>query len=69
MTGVADPVETGQRHQTVSQGDTTTPGFIPSPVAALEQTGAKSTCWCAKTLDLLSFDPAEGLGGCKEQIE
>ncbi|KAM6478979.1 hypothetical protein HDV62DRAFT_382257 [Trichoderma sp. SZMC 28011] len=30
VTGVADPVETGQRHQTVSQGDTTTPGFVPS---------------------------------------
>ncbi|EHK43920.1 uncharacterized protein TrAtP1_008368 [Trichoderma atroviride] len=29
------------------------------PVAALEQTGAKSTGSCAKTLDLLSFDPAE----------
>lgn len=59
VTGVADPVETGQRHQTVSQGDTTTPGFIPSQSRLWSRPAPCPLGSCAKTLDLLGFGRAE----------
>lgn len=69
VTGVADPVETGQRHQTVSQGDTTTPGFIPSQ-SRLWSRPAPCPLAHAQTPWICSaLIPPRGLSGCRKQIE
>lgn len=66
-------METGQRHQTVSQGDTTTPGFVPIPVDSTRSSLAPCRSharqlWICSASDACESGCARADGQCPDQL-